>query len=166
MTSREWSSLDEDIKLAMGAFQEVAPVKLSAIAKVLNLRVLSTVLPVGISGEIRPDTERPGNFVIRVNKADSSRRQRFTVAHEIAHFLLHRDHIGGGIRDDALYRSDLSDWREAQANRLAADLLMPDHLVTSWLRHSEVLRVDDTVAFLADKFNVSEAAMKIKLGID
>ena len=164
MTSREFLSLAGPVKSEIERHLQSVPVKLSSLATALGLKVLSTPLPSGISGEIRPDTE-PGKFVIRVNKNDSARRQRFTVAHEIGHYLLHREAIGNGITDDVLYRSTLSDAREAQANRLAADLLMPDQLVSDWLEKAKTLGVDDKVGFLADKFNVSEAAMKIRLGL-
>lgn len=164
MTSREFSSLADPEKSEIERHLQSAPVKLSALASALGLRVIATDLPNGISGEIRPDIE-PDKYVIRVNKKDSSRRQRFTVAHEIGHYLLHREAIGNGITDDVLYRSTLSDAREAQANRIAADLLMPDHLVSDWLEKAKKLDIDDKVGFLADKFNVSEAAMKIRLGL-
>lgn len=165
MMSFEWKSLDPEIKKKISAFQEDAPVSLSKVAAALGLRIFSTVLPSGISGEIRPRRQQRGQFDIRVNRNDSVRRQRFTVAHEIGHFLLHADEIGDGITDDVLYRSTLSDRREAQANRIAADILMPEHLIDEWIDRAHVLKVDDVVGFLADRFQVSEAAMKIRLGL-
>lgn len=166
MTSREWDSLSEDLLEKLSPLMQHPPIKLSRIAETIGgVRLLSASLPKGKSGEIRPDPEQEGRFLIKVNKNDSNRRQRFTVAHELAHYLLHRDQIGDGIEDDVLYRSSLSDSREAQANRLAADLLMPDSLVSEWIDKAKALQVDDVVGFLADKFNVSEAAMKIRLGI-
>ncbi|TIL24585.1 MAG: ImmA/IrrE family metallo-endopeptidase [Mesorhizobium sp.] len=165
MMSREWHSLDQGTLATIQALQDGAPIRLSAIANALGVRVIATTLPSGISGEIRPDLDNAGQFVIKVNRNDSARRQRFTVAHEIGHYLLHRDQIGAGITDDVLYRSELSDRREAQANRMAADLLMPQQLVDEWLDRARTLKVDNVVGFLADKFNVSEAAMKIRLGI-
>lgn len=163
--SREWHSLDDGILAIIQAHQDGAPIRLSAIANALGVKVVATTLPSGISGEIRPDPDNAGQFVIKVNRNDSARRQRFTVAHEIGHYLLHSDQIGDGITDDVLYRSEMSDRREAQANRIAADLLMPQHLVDDWLDRARTLKVDNVVGFLADKFNVSEAAMKIRLGI-
>jgi Zn-dependent peptidase ImmA (M78 family) len=163
--SREWSLLSQHIKDAVRAHQENAPVKLSVLAKALGVGLKAATLPAGISGEIRPDPNNPGNVVIRVNRHDSDKRQRFTVAHEIAHFLLHRDHIGNGIKDDVLYRSSLSDRREAEANRLAADLLMPEHLIAEWLERARLLRVEDVVGYLAEQFEVSEASMRIRLGL-
>lgn len=164
MMSREWHKLPENIRARIETLQQDAPVRLSALAQEFGVKVLATALPSGISGEIRPSGE-PGQFQIKVNRNDPARRQRFTVAHELAHFLLHQDEIGHGISDDVLYRSTLSDWREAQANRLAADILMPEPLVDIWLERAKMLKVDDVVGFLADKFNVSEAAMKIRLGL-
>jgi hypothetical protein len=148
------------------SFLRDVPVQLSALAAALGLRVISAPLPSGISGEIRPDQDARAGFTIRVNKNDPARRQRFTVAHEIGHYLLHRNEIGDGITDDVLYRSMLSNSREAQANRLAADLLMPDRLVAFWKDRATALGEEDIVSFLADKFNVSTAAMKIRLGIE
>jgi Zn-dependent peptidase ImmA (M78 family) len=166
MTSSEWRAIDGDTRGKLTQHLREAPVSLSAIAQSLGVKVVSSVLPNGISGEIRPDESTDSGFIIRVNKNDPARRQRFTVAHELAHFLLHRDMIGNGVTDDVLYRSTLSDSREAQANRLAADLLMPRTLVDEWIERARSLRVeDDPVEFLSDKFGVSTAAMKIRLGI-
>ncbi len=165
MTSREWNSLDPDQRKLIEGYQGEAPVRLSAISQALGLIVRASTLPPGISGEIRPDANRPGQFIVRVNRHDSAVRQRFTVAHEIGHYLLHRDQIGSGIVDDALYRSSLSDRREAEANRIAADILMPEGLVDTWLDRARVLGVDDPASYLKQRFEVSDAAMKIRLGL-
>jgi Zn-dependent peptidase ImmA (M78 family) len=77
---------------------------------------------------------------------------------------LHRDEIGTGIEDDVLYRSSLSDRREQQANRLAADILMPGELLAEAREAAEEKGVGDVVLYLADMFAVSEAAMRIKVG--
>lgn len=165
MAGYELSRVAKTEREIVDQFLNEAPVRLSALAGALGLRVISAPLPSGISGEIRPDPSTPSGFSIRVNKNDPARRQRFTVAHEIGHYLLHRDAIGDGITDDVLYRSSLSDSREAQANRLAADLLMPDRLVALWKARATEIGDENIVSFLADKFNVSTAAMKIRLGI-
>lgn len=166
MVSNELARLERAERETIAEFLRDAPVSLSALANSLGLRVISAKLPNGISGEIRPDHEARAGYTIRVNKNDPARRQRFTVAHEIGHYLLHRDEIGDGITDDVLYRSSLSDAREAQANRMAADLLMPRPIVNVWIERARALQVEDLVGFLADKFNVSTAAMKIRLGIE
>jgi hypothetical protein len=158
--SPEWRSLLDHVRATIEEHQDAAPVKLSQLARALGVPVKAATLAPGISGEIRPDGE---GFVIRVNRHDPSKRQRFTVAHELAHFLLHSDQINNGIADDVLYRSALSDRREAQANRLAADILMPDELVRQSVEAAQEKGVGDLILFLAEQFSASEGAMRIKL---
>lgn len=113
-----------------------------------------------LSGMIKRTDTTPSGFSIYVNASHSEKRRRFTIAHECAHAMLHPELIGDGIVDDALYRSGLSNRVEAQANRMAADILMPrvrlDELIDSGIT---------SVKVLADKFNVSEQAMAIRLGV-
>jgi Predicted Zn peptidase len=158
--SREWAKLSVDVQALIEAQQQSAPIKLSEIARQLGVVVRSATLPVGISGEIRPSVGA-GNFTIKVNRHDDPKRQRFTVAHELAHFLLHREYIGNGLSDDVLYRSSLSDTKEAQANRLAADILMPRHLIEEL--KIRLLDADDVISDLAEAFNVSTTAMQIRV---
>lgn len=160
MSSREFSLLGPDIKQHIARHQSEVPVKLHALASDIGVKVIAATLPAGISGELRPSIN---GFVIKVNRHDSPSRQRFTVAHELAHYLLHRDHIGSGITDDALYRSGLSDSREAEANRLAADLLMPKAPLRAAYHQAVSAECSDLLSKLAEDFKVSEAAMKIRL---
>ena len=164
MTTLEWSRLEEGERQKILRRQEALPVRLSDLAKDLGVRLVASTLPAGVSGEIRPN--EVGGYVISVNRHDSARRQRFTVAHEIAHYLLHRDQIGQGITDDALYRSSLSDSREAEANRLAADILMPRGAIATAVAKIGAVERDELVAKMADEFGVSEIAMRIRLGFD
>ncbi len=64
-----------------------------------------------------------------VNAADPVPRRRFTAAHELAHFLLHRETMGRFRADtDATLREadeEVADVIEREANRFAAELLMP-----------------------------------------
>lgn len=149
---------DEERSIIENA-QRVIPVKLSEIASRLGVIVKSSTLAAGISGEIRP---AGGSFEIKVNRHDSTGRQRFTVAHELAHFLLHRDQIGDGLKDDVLYRSSLSDLREAEANRLAAQILMPKEAVRKAVQDYGG-EPEHLCANLAQAFGVSEAAMRIRI---
>jgi len=98
------------------------------------------------------------SYAISVNGAHSENRKRFTLAHEIAHFILHKDLMQGGITDNEMYRSGLSDQVEFEANRLAAELLMPATLVKSFWRSGMC-----SVVQLASKFGASEEAMRIRL---
>lgn len=159
--SPEWERLDPKVRAIIEAFQDAPPVRLPELAHALGVAVKASTLSPGISGEIRPAGD---GFVIRINRHDPIKRQRFTVAHELSHFLLHREEIGDGIKDDVLYRSCLSNRREQQANRLAADILMPESLLTEAQQAAEEKGVGDVALYLADIFGVSEAAMMIKMG--
>lgn len=161
----EWDRIVPELRAIIEQHQQDMPVRISQIAKAVGVPVLAATLPAGISGEIRPDPQGDNQLVIRVNRHDPETRQRFTVAHEVAHFLLHRDQIGNGIQDDVLYRSKLSDAREAEANRLAALILMPRNLVKEVMQEARDLGVEDTLAYVAKRLKVSEAAAKIRLGI-
>lgn len=141
------------------------PVPVGRLASELGLPVNLASLSPSISGLIEPWAEAPGGFRIRVNRYEIDERQRFTIAHEIAHYLLHRDHIRSGIVDNVMYRSSLSSRREAEANRLAADIIMPYPCVLRELERLGGVRDEVSAAALARAFKVSLPAMKVRLGI-
>lgn len=135
------------------------PVMVGAIAKDLGIPVLRMSLGPAIAGQLMRDKRKGGRsgFLILINSEHAINRQKFTLAHEIAHYVLHRDLINDGVIDDTMYRSDLSGHLEVQANQLAADIIMPIRLVKRALNTTE-----DTQK-LAEMFQVSEQAMKIRL---
>jgi len=144
-------------------YQETAPVDVIALAHDLGIAVWqSDKLPKDVSGKLFLDSKNGGKsgWSILVRDQDAPVRKRFTVAHEIGHFLLHRSDLGDGITDDEFYRSGLSNVQEAQANRLAADILMPYPLINR-------IMADGTrdISVIASKLGVSQAALKIRLGI-
>ena len=137
-------------------FLNSAPVDLDGMARALGLVVEERWFD---EADTAGMIERAGRtYRISLNHMDSPRRKRFTLAHEIAHYILHRDLIGDGITDRGLYRSRLSDTIERQANRYAANLLMPSGLVRAAWREG-----DCSVAGMAARFNVSEEAARIRL---
>jgi len=148
--------------LVIRQFQQTAPVNVIGIANALGVNVWELrALPSNISGKIWRDNVHGGSsgFSIGVNASEAYVRKRFTVAHEIAHFILHRDRITDGLVEDTLYRG-LSGPEETAANKLAADILMPYSLVNSTIAKG-ITDVDD----LARLFAVSSVAMRIRLGI-
>ena len=141
------------------------PVKVGELANELGLKVTRAPMPPKISGLIQPSGDARAGFEIRVNKYEMPERQRFTVAHEIAHYLLHRNDIGSGVVDSIMYRSNLSSRKEIEANRLAADIVMPARIVGRELERLGGQRTDETVEKLAAMFRVSVPAMKVRLGV-
>jgi Zn-dependent peptidase ImmA (M78 family) len=137
------------------------PIHVIPLAEKLGINVYKTSWPDSVSGKIQKHAQLGGSsgFAIFVNESHSETRRRFTIAHEIAHYVLHEDQIGDGIFDDAMYRSGLSSIEERDANQLAADILMPRRLL------AEFSFVGEDVQALAKQFNVSESSMAIRLGI-
>src|SRR5665213_366335 len=68
------------------------PVDLREIARELEINIWeSTSLPDDVSGKLITDPKKAGTsgFAIVVRKEDTLVRKRFTIAHEIGHFLFH-----------------------------------------------------------------------------
>ncbi|MDE0104352.1 MAG: ImmA/IrrE family metallo-endopeptidase [Bryobacterales bacterium] len=150
-------------RLILARHQEAVPVNIKAIADDLGLKVHHTRdWSDDVSGQIVRSDRHGGSsgYAIFLNRRHSPNRKRFTLAHEIAHFLLHPQFIGDGIQHDGLYRSGLSTPLEVQANKMAAEILMPKTQLL-WAFHEGVNDVGD----LAKRFRVSRAAMAIRLGI-
>jgi hypothetical protein len=141
------------------------PVDIQAIIGEVGVGYTEMLKPASISGLIE---SYGGGYRIVVNSTHSLVRRRFTAAHELGHYVYHRDLIGDGIVDDAAYRSEkigqysntkiLREY-ETQANRFAAIILMP----TMLLDRLQTDRIP--VPEMARRLQVSEEALRIRLGI-
>jgi Zn-dependent peptidase ImmA (M78 family) len=101
-----------------------------------------------------------GTAICRYNNTESLVRQRFTVAHEIGHFILGHLSYGKQFRDNKKYDDQgAGSFFEKQANDLAAKLLMPDDVIEFLIRHEKITYVKQ----LADIFQVSAVAMQYRL---
>jgi predicted transcriptional regulator len=133
------------------------PLDLKGMISDLGLNLEFASLGPDIAGKLVRDPTAAAGFRVVVNTRDNPARQRFTMAHEVAHYALHRDLIADGVVDDALYRSALSDGFEREADRFAAQILLP---ATS-LR--EAYRTQKALAPLSQVFGVSVDALRIRL---
>ncbi|WP_305787838.1 ImmA/IrrE family metallo-endopeptidase [Symbioplanes lichenis] len=109
--------------------------------------------------------------IIGVNSSTHPRRQRFTIAHELGHLLLHHKPL---IVDHSILvsrRNEISalgtDQEEIEANAFAAALLMPADAVERELSNA-MKRIRDfdrdrAVQKLASVFDVSTDAMGYRL---
>ncbi len=101
--------------------------------------------------------------IIVVNKCSPAKRQRFTLAHELGHYLLHKT-PGSAIFHRDERSSQGTDRVEVDANAFAAELLMPADEVRAQAAELGVdLLEDDLTRQLADVFDVSIQAMSIRL---
>lgn len=162
--SEEWQRLSPEHARLIENLQNDPKIRLGEIATQLGLIAKVSTLPANISGEIRPDGNARSGFVIRINRHEAKARQRFSLAHEISHYLLHRDQIGDGLADDVLYRSKLSNRTEAEANRLAADIIMPWHIVRQEIEGKNI-KDTEVIKDIASRLGVSKDALEIRLGI-
>jgi hypothetical protein len=155
------SRVQQIIQQIRRRFTDKAPVDISGLAAALGVNVWQGTLG-SDAGEIFRDLKRGGfsGYSIRVNASDPPVRKRFTAAHELAHFLRHRNRFTNRLIDDRMYRSGLGSGVEAEANRLAADLLMPRRL----LRQFRLAGITSPKE-LAKMFNVSVEAIKLRIGI-
>ena len=164
MASREFRRIPAPQREIVEKHLSEYPVKLGSLAKALNVAIKVSSMSTGVSGQIAREGD---GYIIRVNRNEARERQRYTIGHELSHFLLHRDVIDNspdGITDNVLYRSGAPENVEYEANRLAADLVMPMPLVERKLREDfGGVVTDATIESLAASFDVSKAAMEIRL---
>jgi Zn-dependent peptidase ImmA (M78 family) len=142
------------------------PVPVFQILADLGLGPQWDLLDGNISGWI--ERRDDGSYGVTINVAHPSVRQRFTAAHELGHYIYHRDLLGAGTGDTRAYRADQTPFpnaairplHERQANSFAANLLMPYRSI-ALLRNQGITEVAD----LARALEVSKDAMRIRLGL-
>ena len=158
-------SLAEELQLIEDCSEHI-PVDVFGLAVELGLNPSAEDMNDNVCGLIR----RVGvdQFQVAFNRNHPRVRQRFTIAHEIGHYMFHRDLLGEGVGDTVAYRDDgsgLTNSRigleeERQANAFAANLLMPNALIKR-LREQGIRDPSQ----MAERLGVSTAAMRIKLGL-
>jgi len=146
------------------------PVAVDAVAQTYNVTIQRQVLEEEVSGILVIKGERA---VIAVNGNHHPNRQRFTIAHELGHYLLHREASSVFIDATTVFfrdqrSSEGTKWQEVEANSFAAELLMPTIALTEVLRDQvgEHLldELDDAVIRrLAAHFGVSIQALTVRL---
>lgn len=126
-----------------------APVNVFEIARRLGVR-FTRQKHAEHSGVV--SSSETGDATIIVKAEDSPERQRFTLAHEIGHLLLHP--IGKQFRDDSYTGTP----QEIEANNFASELLMPDALLdVAIMKHGTEPKI------LASLFKVSALSMRVRL---
>jgi len=135
-------------------------------------RVIERPLDPDIAGVLVPTSE--GSWVILVNSSHPPVRQRFTIAHELGHLILHgyrAPHADRAFRFRDARSSEGSALEEIQANQFAAELLMPREMVMKAARvrrlehgsdDADDAAFDEWIAAMAKKFGVSKQALAIR----
>ena len=129
------------------------PIDVMAVATRLGV-VWERVQGLPYSGAVQA-SESPPAAHIWIRAEEFPARQRFTMAHELGHLLQHPLPPGGMMFRDVTFEGSTE---EAQANRFAANLLMPLPMLDAADR-----RLGGNVELLAQLFDVSVAAMEVRL---
>ena len=149
------------------------PVPVEQIADALNVQIKLDNVDDNLSGFLVRDNETK-RAIIGANKTHHPNRRRFTIAHELGHFLLHEGqaiHLDEGrlaftvnLRNTESSKGEDDD--EKEANLFAAELLMPAKFLERDLQGKNFdLLEEDGLALkkLAKKYRVSEQALTFRL---
>lgn len=119
--------------------------------------------------------KKDGKWAIFVNETHPPLRKRFTIAHEIGHFYQYKYGATslnefakkldseGIITDFWIERNGESNEAEKEANQIAAEILMPEDIVKSFIFNERSTLAHKTIADMAKIFGVSETAMAFRL---
>lgn len=113
------------------------------------------------SGENGMIAKNGEDVTIYVYPNDILERQRFTIAHELGHFMCgHLTEDKPMFRDgNKEYSRDNYDIQEYEANNYAAELLMPKEKIDFLINQKGITTIEE----LADILIVSYTAMRIRL---
>ena len=114
------------------------------------------MLVVGIPARTGLEDGRP---TIRINRREARPRQRFILAHKLAHCLLHRDLIAAtdSWSENILLQSGQPESVERRADRLALDPVLPAGLLPAAVAKCTDLKI------LALRSGVTVPAMELAL---
>ena len=168
-TARPHDPSGEAIRLLKDLQIIKPPIPVEKVARHIQAEVRFSPLDDEISGMV---FVKKGVPVIGVNSMHHPNRQRFTIAHEIGHLILHRDIVESSVHVDKEYRVLMRDPNasrgihkiEIAANQFAAELLMPRSLLEPMLQ-GKVFDLDDEtwLETLSRRFRVSKQAMSHRL---
>lgn len=144
------------------------PIAVERIAKQLGLEIQDFNFGSEISGVL---VVREGRGTIGVNADHHLVRRRFTIAHEIGHFVLHHDvsQLFIDHRKPSVFLRDTNSStgerrQEIEANAFAAALLMPRNMVSTVSKGLGLDVFDDEALIaLSDAFGVSTQAISLRL---
>lgn len=135
-----------------------SPIDVVKVVERLGFRVVPFDFPDTVSAAIRI---KGNTKTIGINKKQVEVRQRFSIAHELGHYLSGHENFTHEKKifvDPEKKYLDPQHRQEVEADEFAAELLMPEFMLRKDVLENHL----DTPA-LAKKYNVSEQAMWIQL---
>lgn len=108
-----------------------------------------------------------GKYEIYVNYKHSKERQRFSIAHEIGHYFLHKDKIDNNLIIERNGATSLNIAEERKADKIAVAILTPGKIVKEYLQSINVSEnteiTSDILNNFLKKFNISKPFAIIRL---
>lgn len=143
------------------------PIDVNKLAHNLEIKIFEENMEDNISGLLYLKNGTP---YIGVNSSHHPNRKRFTIAHELGHYVLHHPKDNDVIVDKKLFifprAEELSSGyeKEKEANKFAASLLMPKALLERIIIQEEIdLDDDNAITKLSEIVLVSEQALTYRL---
>lgn len=146
---------DKLLKYAKDNAIEIVPLDLSKLGEKLGIKIEFLPMKDDISGMLYKE-EDSDQWHINANKNHHKNRQRYTIAHELGHYFLHK-HLHTRFEDVIYFRGGEPSKEEWQANEFASNILMPEQELREYVRKG-IVEIDD----LAEKFQVSTLALRIR----
>lgn len=152
MTSQNRDKAESILKLANIT---KAPVDLNKVGESLGFTILPFPFPDKRKGMVLIENNHK---TIGVNKNHPITAQRYTIAHELGHYLNGHSHYDNSFNNDETRFFDPHFQQEKEADLFAAELLMPkDFLI------KDLTEIGIDIDKLTQKYQVSEQAMWIRL---
>lgn len=145
------------------------PINVEEVARMRGLKVVPYPLEAEVSGILLIEGH---HGTIGYNERESTVRRRFTIAHELGHYELHRDlsHLFIDKNFKVMFRNTNAEVQtqdalyEQEANSFAAALLMPENLLNVEIENVGFdLGSEESIKTLAKRFNVSTTAMHYRM---
>ncbi len=133
------------------------------VEELIEFHGLGLILSDFSNGEISGVIDLKKKYLY-INSMDSPQRRRFTIAHELGHWILHQTELSANQELAVLYRRPIGregeDRLEQEANCFAANLLVPEEFLRDVIQSKKNESAGSPLnAYLAKIFNVSESVI-------
>lgn len=129
-------------------------VDIKSIIEKQGIEIKYEEMPSTKSGYLRKVDNK---WIIGVNRRHHVHRQKYTLAHEFAHYILHRAE-NNSFEDEVFYRDEVQTSIEYSANTFAAKLLMPEEIIEKAIKEGLT-----SLKELAAELNLSPLAVKSRI---
>ena len=150
------------------------PTQIANILNKVGFKIYSLEMDETLSGRIGIANEFKeilgSKKILQINSKDNRGHQRFTMAHELGHYIFDYDGHNRYANAYSLAEDDVNSPGEIRVNRFAAALLMPKNIFIDKYTARKTLGLDEVsiCKSLAEEFEVSETAVSkriVELGL-